>query len=190
MLAAEPSKVAFLTSTRRDFLKREAMTERSTCRSTAMAIAPPRRTVRSISDANLDGKSAPVSAAGSLESERSKASSKNGRLCGSARRTRGGKSTRSTPVTSPTPATRSASTACPAPAARQRTREEPRRRRSRRSGSMTDAERAALCRRQRGEDRSLARRRSGSTTRRDAASQRCGARAPSTARGRNGRASR
>uniref|UniRef100_A0A0A9GQF2 Uncharacterized protein n=1 Tax=Arundo donax TaxID=35708 RepID=A0A0A9GQF2_ARUDO len=145
--------------------------DKSMCRSTASAIAPPRRIMRSISAANRDGKSAPVSARGSSERTMSKAPSKNGRLWGSARRTRGGKSTRSTPVTSPTPALLSASTACPAPAATQRTREESPRRCRRRSGTNAAAERAALRRRQRGEARSLARRRSGSTTRRDAASQ-------------------
>ncbi|PUZ65330.1 hypothetical protein GQ55_3G214600 [Panicum hallii var. hallii] len=167
----EPSKVTSFTSTMRDRLNSAATAAVSICRSSASAMPPPPRTARSASAARRDGKSAPVIAEGSSEKTRSKAPPENGRRLGSARRTSGGKSTRSIPVTSPTPAAWSASTAWPAPAERQRTREGPARKPRPRSGGKADAARAAVRRRQRGETRSLARRRSGGTTRREAASQ-------------------
>ncbi|RCV17063.1 hypothetical protein SETIT_3G189200v2 [Setaria italica] len=167
----EPSKVTSFTSTMRDRLNSAATAAVSISRSTASAMPPPRRTARSASAARRDGNSAPEIAEGSSENTRSKAAFENGRRWGSARRTSGGKSTRSVPVTSATPVDRSASTAWPAPAARQRTREGAARKPRPRSGGKTDAARAEMRRRQREEARSLARLRSGGTTRRVAASQ-------------------
>ncbi|KAF8715881.1 hypothetical protein HU200_026841 [Digitaria exilis] len=184
-LTWEPSKVTSFTSTTRDRVNRAATAAVSISRSIASAMPPPRRTVRSASAARRDGKSEPESADGSSEKTRSKAPPEKGRRWGSARRTSGGKSTRSIPTTSPTPAARSASTAWPAPAARQRTREEGAARKPRpRSGGKAYALRAAARRRHRGEARSLARRRSGGTTRREAASQEVRGKGPS-ARGRD-----
>nr|CAD1835563.1 unnamed protein product [Ananas comosus var. bracteatus] len=89
-------------------------------------MAPPCRTVRSISAVNLVGKSAPARPG---VKARSKTPSKKGRLWGSARLTSRGKSRRSTPVMSVTPESRRAATDWPALAETQRMREELERRR-------------------------------------------------------------
>ncbi|PKI31524.1 hypothetical protein CRG98_048085 [Punica granatum] len=102
-----------------------SLTSSSPHSSTATTHAPPRRTVRSISAANSPGNRA--SARWALK-DKSKASSKNGRLCGSARLTSGEESTSSTPVTSETPISVRAMTSWPAPAETQRTLEWLRRR--------------------------------------------------------------
>nr|CAD1835514.1 unnamed protein product [Ananas comosus var. bracteatus] len=111
--------------------------------SRASTMAPPCRTVRSISAVNLVGKSAPARPG---VKARSKTPSKKGRLWGSTRLTRRGKSRRSTPVTSATQESRRAATDWPAPTETQRMREELERRRRARKGENTAAEREAAWR--------------------------------------------
>lgn len=118
----DPFNVTFMEPKNLEFRNKPTIsaTSQSPHSATTTTHAPPGLTVLSISDTNLDGNS--DSARWAVKA-RSKTPSKNGRLWGSARFTRGGESTSSTAVTSASPIWDRAMASWPAPAETQRTLE-------------------------------------------------------------------